>query len=520
MADEERETQTTAEDFQPQSETEREAYQMGQMHGQSMAAAMLGRDRLSGALGESHDGQRDVYDAVGWDKNPTTQDYWDRYLMNPLGRTVVDAPAKTSWRNRPTITDDANTDQETDFESAVEDLFREHRLLERMKDADRITGIGRYGLLVIGVADGQDLQQPLGNAEEVAYFQPVAEDSVTNIRTAAQDDDTDRALGMPLEYTLDLDDDVNVVENDIGRTKVHHSRVVHIAENTLDSMLFGRPRMEPVYNYIGDAEKVMASTAEMAWRGADYGLLLQAMEGYELGDKDDLTEEAMAYYHGLQPFMRMEGIDVERLGGEEYNPSNVMAEIIKLIAGETGIPQRILTGSERGELASTQDRATWLGRISERQTFFCEPVILRPTLDKLIEAGVLPAPRGDDTDYEVEWPDLFELNDLERAEVTERMAGALSDLAGTLAMSGFVTEEEVRQEVLGWEPMVGDQAELPDDAQPRDDEPADPRDRGALPGPTDPDDIPGGAPDDDDAEDEAAQQFREMQRLVQADGGR
>ena len=37
-----------------------------------------------------------------------------------------------------------------------------------------------------------------------------------------------------------------------------------------------------------------------------------------------------------------------------------------MISAETGIPKRILTGSERGELASSQDRDNWFERYPER----------------------------------------------------------------------------------------------------------------------------------------------------------
>ena len=48
-------------------------------------------------------------------------------------------------------------------------------------------------------------------------------------------------------------------------------------------------------------------------------------------------------------------MDVHELGGELQDPTGAIDNILKLISAGTGIPLRKLTGSERGELASTQD---------------------------------------------------------------------------------------------------------------------------------------------------------------------
>lgn len=490
--------------FGNMSDAQQQAYRMGQMHGSTTDKVV--RRQLATGLGESFGGTRDIYDALGWTEDITLDDYWNKYLRNPLGRTVVDAPAKTAWRSQPVITDDDDSADSTGFEAAVNDLFREHRLLEKWMDADRIAGIGQFGLLVIGAHDGNSLDQPLTNADDVAYFQPVAEDSVKHMDVVKPTDAaTDVPVGMPVEYELDLSEQSTENHTPFDRhVTVHHSRVIHIAENTLDSRLYGRPRMEAVYNLLEDAEKVLGSSAEMAWRGADYGMLLAARDGFELEDPEAIEDEVMAYYHGLQPYLRTQGLDVERLGGEEYDPSGVMDQILKLIAGETGIPQRILTGSERGELASSQDRASWLGRMAERQQHFCEPVIVRPTIQRLVDAGILPAPEGGH--FEVQWPTLFELSEPEKAQVMADKAAALRDAAAALTMTGAWTAEEVRQEVLGWEPEIGTQAKLPEGADTADDDDI-LRDIGP-----DVDDVPDGAPDVDD---EMAEQWAELNESFQ-----
>lgn len=479
--------------------------------------AMLARQQLGQAAGSGgqagFQGNRDIYSTLGYTPHGDISivDYWERYLRQELARAIVDKPAKTTWRERPEITDDDKDEDETSFESDVRALFEDHDLLEIMTDADRLTGIGRYGILVIGVADGGDLSDPvaterLTGTEDLTYLMPFDESRVKQIETV--DDPQSERFGQPGRYQVDFDQGtgVSAVKSSSMTKWVHHDRVIHIAEDTLTGKLVGRPRLEPVWNRLTDMAKVIGASAEMAWRGADYGLLLQADPdaAAQMGDDtmEQMEDEAMAYYHGLQPFLRMAGMEkVERLGGEIADPDGIASWILKLISGQTNIPQRILTGSERGELASTQDRATFLGHISERQEHFAEPAMLRPFLDRLLGWGVLSPPLTEDDDatgtkYDVNWPDLFELSEMEKAEVSHKKAQAMDLAAKALMKAQIATVGELRQEVFNWGVEVGSETgetnDLDIDVDPLPGGGGDSADDGA--------DSDPGAPDDADPE--------------------
>jgi len=81
-----------------------------------------------------------------------------------------------------------------------------------------------------------------------------------------------------------------------------------------------------------------------------------------------------------------------------------------------GVPLRILVGSERGELSSTQDQGTWNGRLQGRQEDYITPRIVVPFVNRLIELGVLPVPLEG---FKVEWPDLFSISDAEKADIAK-----------------------------------------------------------------------------------------------------
>jgi hypothetical protein len=93
-----------------------------------------------------------------------------------------------------------------------------------------------------------------------------------------------------------------------------------------------------------------------------------------------------------------------------------------MISAVKGIPVRILLGSEVGELASTQDRNSWLEKISGRREEYADPCIIRPFVDRCIKYGVLPEAKDD---YSVKWQDLFAMGDKEKADIGNTRATAL-----------------------------------------------------------------------------------------------
>jgi hypothetical protein len=142
-------------------------------------------------------------------------------------------------------------------------------------------------------------------------------------------------------------------------------------------------------------------------------------------------------------------MDLKSLDSEIADPSGHFEVLMSLLSGTTNIPKRILLGSERGELASSQDETNWNAYIKERQERYAEPKILRPLMDKLIALGALPTPNDP---YKVEWPDLFELDDKDRADIALKKAQAIKAYAPFGETSRVVPVSEFREKVLEWEP--------------------------------------------------------------------
>ncbi|GAF99571.1 unnamed protein product, partial [marine sediment metagenome] len=116
---------------------------------------------------------------------------------------------------------------------------------------------------------------------------------------------------------------------------------------------------------------------------------------------------------------------------------NQVTSIISLIAGATGIPQRILLGSERGELASGQDKASWDERVQDRRNEFATPIV-RDFVDRLSNVGALP-----EVEYDVRWPEIEDLDEDTKANIATKWAELNSK-----AQAIVVQPEEIRDRIL------------------------------------------------------------------------
>jgi len=143
-----------------------------------------------------------------------------------------------------------------------------------------------------------------------------------------------------------------------------------------------------------------------------------------------------------------EGIDWQQLAQQVADPKNHVDVQIQMISAVTGIPKRILTGSERGELASTQDRDEWNTFIQRRRENWAEPFLVRPFVNKLIEIGVLPKPSTGE--YQVEWSDLFAQSEKELVDIGKERALALQAYLANPMAEGVIPPKSFYEFCLGF----------------------------------------------------------------------
>ena len=399
-------------------------------------AAIIQRHLFATTHNMTFGGKRSEYTALGYEETLSYDIYLDRYERGGIAERLVEAHPRATWSGGATIVETHNVASETKFEKDVVKLFKRLDIWARLLRADILAGIGRYSVLLIG-AKG-DLESPLpkmSSIDDVLFITPLSESSATI--GDLEEDATNRRFGLPKFYNIS-----------VGATKtakkVHHSRIIHVAEGLLENDLFGKPRLRAVWNNLDDLTKVVGGGAEAAWKRMDPGMQLDLDPETEMGAEEEaaLDDEIDYYQHGLSRVMRTRGVDLKLLAStvQSFGPNS--NAIVTLISATTGIPHRILTGSERGELASTQDRNNWNDRIVERRQEFATTVI-NDFIDVLIASGALDDPG----DYETIWVELDEMSDDRKAEMVKNLTQAnkaQSEAEGSIVL----TANELRKVVF------------------------------------------------------------------------
>ena len=416
-----------------------------------LATQMVGRAQLASRLGQSFGTDRDLYVSLGYTKKPVFSDYYSRYSRQDIAKRIIEAYPSACWRLKPTITE--VDEKETAFEKEWEVLVKEKKIYQYLVRADKISGIGRYGVILLGFNDGKELDEPCELAYDLSYIRPYHELNVSPLSWVT--DVHNPRYGLPESYTIQMTTAGGGTTFNKG---VHWTRVIHLAEGLEEGEVYGTPRLKPVLNRLQDLELISGGSSEMFWRGAFPGMAFKADEGAKFTQQtmSDLETEIEEYMHDLKRYLRLTNVDAKSLEQQIADPKGHVDMLVSLIAGATGIPQRMLVGSERGELASTQDETSFNDRVAERRDDYVEPFILRPFIDRLIDIGVLTEPESGT--YSVQWPSIHVPSEKERAVTAKTKTEALVTFANSPTASTIVPEELFLKKYMGWSQEEVDQA--------------------------------------------------------------
>lgn len=405
----------------------------------NVVQSLLARTGLAAFLGMQMNGNRNLYGVFGWNTRPRHRDFVLKYLRHPIAKRIINAPVNALWSDPPQVNADAA------FDTAWQELLKIIPVFASLQRLDKLCGLGMFAIMVIGLDDGQKLDTPVnpvrditkGNKQrKITYLQPYPEGSVRI--SAYETDPVNPRFGLPTMYAVspgsfaqELAERTIASMGMSGVTfNVHWTRVLHVAEEALESQVFGHSRLECVYNCLDDLEKVGGSSAETFWLTANRGLHVNVDKEMALDDKDAeaLSDEIDEYSNNLTRVIRTRGVDVNSIGSESHDPRGVFDMLLSFASAATGLPKRVLMGSEAGQLASQQDRANWSLRVEERISEYGNPVVMIPFIRMLINVAVLPVPKQ----LSILWPDAFKMNPLERAQTSAQMARSAANLSKTL----------------------------------------------------------------------------------------
>ena len=394
---------------------------------------------------------RNLYNVFGYSMLLKHEDFVLKYTRQDIASRVIDAPVDATWTEPPEV------EGGEAFNKAWGELVKTQHIFAYLRKTDIFAGLGQYAIMIVGFDDGRALDTPVnkGRSNKVIYFQPYLEGSVSI--TEYDENTSSPRFGQPIMYevepgTLKLTSSIATTHTVLVRKKfkVHYSRVLHLADRTLENNTFGTSRLEPVFNVLDDILKVAGGSAETYWLAGNRGLQVDVDKDMDLApdDASDLEDEIEEYQHQLRRVIRTRGVTIKNLGSDVADPRGAFNVSMALLASATKIPQRILMGAEAGQLASQQDRANWAISVAERIANYAQPFVLIPFIQLLTNANALPQV----INLTIKWPEAFKMNPLERAQTSAQQARSLVNTARAMQvaqeiMVDLVSVEEAREMV-------------------------------------------------------------------------
>lgn len=403
------------------------------------------RNRMAMAqlLGVQYGGKRNLYDVLGYKKDLTWSDYWVQYSRQDIAAAIIDRPVKMTWKGDVVVNESSDADV-TRLEQAWLDLENELKIKSKLIRLDKLTGIGQYGVLLLGFSDissNDKWSTPVKPSEslKLMYIKPFGQESA-KIQRFETNPKLPR-FGDPLYYNIKVEDKT---------LSVHYSRVLHVIDNALESDIYGIPRLQVVFNRLMDLEKIIGGSAEMFWRNARPGFSGNIDKEMSMGkaEEDALEKQLDEYEHDLRRVLVNQGVELKALSAQIADPDKAVDVQLEMISTITHIPKRILVGSERGELASSQDQDEWMSFIETRREEYAEPNIVRPLIDLLISYKVLP--KATKRGYTIGWKELQAQSIKDTVEIGKIRATAIKEYTSNPSAQDLIPYETFLKYVLGF----------------------------------------------------------------------
>lgn len=418
--------------------------------------ATLSRYQLDRQIGITHRDQRDTWTIFGYpDEGKLTPEYYESlYRRDGIARRIVDLYPQDTWKDGFVLVDGEarsdTPDNQTSFVKEWVKLVKKHKIWRKLRTVDRLSRMGRFAALVIAENGVTDFSQPITSASRgVNYISVYGEPEVAI--TGVDRNINSEQYGKPAAYRINR----TIEAYSLPTQTVHYSRILHVVEDPLRDEVFSPPALEVVVNRLIDKEKVVGGGSEAYWLNVAQKLAIIADKTLRAGDAalTAMADEIEKFTHGFQQYMRLggEGTKVQAIPPDMVSPKDAYDVILSEIAAASGIPQRKLRGTEEGRLAGSQDERDWIGKIEARRTQYAGPDIAEPLVQWFIDHGALPPPTSGE--FEIQWGNIFELDELQESEIGKNRSEALRDYVGSNGDASQVVEpNEFRKSVFKLEP--------------------------------------------------------------------
>lgn len=409
----------------------------------ALASALVSRLTFAREHGVTFGGKRDLYASLGWPRELGYSDYEALYRRGGIARRIVDLWPAETWSHGAELVEDPDPSVETAFEADTAELFQRLDAWGKLRRADILRSLGTFSAVLIG-APGE-LTEPLPQlnaSSNVRYLRPYGQNCVTVNDRDIDNDTSSPRYGQPEMYSI------NVPTGVTGNTthRVHWTRILHMADDTLDDDLCGRPYLEAAYNDFLALSLIIGGGSEAFWRnvfgGKTFLDLDPAVKFRNDAERDSLADEIEELYHGAKDYIRSRGITPKRITHTVANFDVNVETVLRLIGGTYEIPWRVLVGAELGLRSSDNDKKQVEDKAARRRRAFAEPLV-REFVTRLQSHSALPAtPDG----YDFVWPESEELTEQQKGVTAESISKA-NEVQARVGDKPLMTSDEIRQRI-------------------------------------------------------------------------
>lgn len=390
------------------------------------------------------DRRRNIEEECGYTDNINGDTFQILFDWEPVANRAVKVIPEECWLISPKVYEQEEKEK-TDWELAVDSLSQSlfssgpnaggksyfsgqegNPIWEVLSRLDMISGITGCGILVFGVDGETDLKSPLEfKPSDKAYrnlmYLTVYSGSQFSVSQIDGNPLSPR-YNQPLYYQIRVDSGSSLNRDQtlsstfrngsstvLGDVEIHWTRVLHIpcVDNLGSSEVYATSRLQPIYRRLIDLQKVYAGAGEGYWQSClpAYSVGTDPSLGGDADITEDDENQALdsidKYTNGMSRWLLMNGYIVKPLNTSITDPRQVIDIDLEAICIQIDVPLRIFKGSERGELASSQDDTKWKSKLSSRRKTKVNRWIIIPFFDRLINIGVLPVPKQ----FFIEWPE-------------------------------------------------------------------------------------------------------------------
>ncbi len=395
---------------------------------------------------------------------------YNMYDRNSLAKAAVDKTTRKTWQDPPWLLEkprdgsEGAIKKETRLEKAIRQHFSDIRFWTKLMEADRRSLVGRFGAIILRVADNKPTNEPLskvrGGLDALVDVIPVWEGQ---LRVTQWDTDTKSiTYGEPqmFEYDENFMPNGSISPATQGRgmrrLTVHPSRIIIWS---LDGTMDGESSLKAGFNDLITLEKITGAGGEGFWKNAKQAPILEMDKEADLqkmaramnvpvdGLIDIMNEQAKNWNQGFDELLMVQGMTAKLPKIVLPDPEHFYMNSLQSFAASYDIPLKVLVGTQTGERASSEDASQWNQTCNFRRKNTVIPNILQ-IVKRLEACGILK----DNPEWFVDWTDLTESTMLEKIDRAGKMAKVNKDAADIV-----FTPTEMRATV-GYEPA--DESEL------------------------------------------------------------